>query len=152
MTKGNDKNTSGKLSKRLYNEAEAATYLGRTLWSMRELRYSGNIPFINGGRRKFYDIQDLDSWIERNKTQNTYWKIFSIDGFSVPGKRPIPGRAWRRGVGRIVRVPFIATMIFTKTAFWDLGSQLSISCLQKTKMGAHSEKEPRVLTKVVYFK
>ncbi len=64
--------TTNRLQKRLYNEAEAATYLGRTLWSMRELRYKGAIPFVRDGRYPFYDIQDLDAWIERNKTRNAF--------------------------------------------------------------------------------
>ncbi len=72
MSKGKDITTASTLPKRLYDEAEAAYYLGRTLWSMRELRYKGAIPFINNGRRKYYDIKDLDAWIEQNKTQNAF--------------------------------------------------------------------------------
>lgn len=56
--------------KRLYTEAEAAIYLGRTLWGMRELRYGGKIDFIPSGRHKYFDVQDLDAWIEKNKTRN----------------------------------------------------------------------------------
>ncbi len=64
------------LPKRLYTEEEAASYLGRTLWGMRELRYAGKIEFIPGsshsGSRKYYDVHDLDAYIDENKTRRTF--------------------------------------------------------------------------------
>ena len=56
------------LPKRLYSLPEAAHYLGRTLWSMRELIWKGSIPIVREGKRIFIDINDLNSYIERNKT------------------------------------------------------------------------------------
>ena len=56
------------LPKRLYSLPEAAKYLGRTLWSMRELIWKGSIPIVREGKRIFIDIQDLDSYILKNKT------------------------------------------------------------------------------------
>jgi excisionase family DNA binding protein len=58
------------LSKRLYTLQEAANYLGRSVWGMRELIWSGIIPVVRpDGRRKIYlDIIDLDSFITKNKS------------------------------------------------------------------------------------
>ena len=58
------------LGKRLYTLREAAIYLGRTLWGMRELIWAGEIPIVRGdGNRKiFLDIVDLNEYINRNKS------------------------------------------------------------------------------------
>jgi len=55
------------LSKRLYTLPEAAKYLGRTLWSMRELVWAGKIPIVKDGKRIFIDFNDLESYISKNK-------------------------------------------------------------------------------------
>ena len=55
------------LPKRLYTLNEAAHYLGRTLWSMRELIWAGKIPIVRDGKRIFVDISDLDSYVTKNK-------------------------------------------------------------------------------------
>ena len=57
------------LGKRLYTLDEAATYLGRSYWSVRELVISGKIPMVQneGGRKIFLDIHDLEAFVERNK-------------------------------------------------------------------------------------
>jgi excisionase family DNA binding protein len=69
------KETSGQgiynpLSKRLYTLQEAANYLGRSVWGMRELIWSGIIPVVrpDGGRKIYLDIMDLDSFITKNKS------------------------------------------------------------------------------------
>ena len=46
---------------------QAANYLGRTLWSMRELVWKGSIPIVRDGKRIFVDITDLDSYVTKNK-------------------------------------------------------------------------------------
>ena len=58
------------LSKRLYTLQEAADYLGRSVWGMRELIWSGTIPVVrpDGGRKLYVDIIDLDSFIVKNKS------------------------------------------------------------------------------------
>ena len=58
------------LSKRLFTLKEAADYLGRSEWSMRELIWSGAIPVVrpDGGRKIYLDIIDLDSFITKNKS------------------------------------------------------------------------------------
>jgi len=55
------------LSKRLYTLPEAAQYLGRTLWSMRELVWVGKIPIVRDGKRIFVDINDLELYVTKNK-------------------------------------------------------------------------------------
>jgi excisionase family DNA binding protein len=55
------------LPKRLYTLNEAAKYLGRTLWSMRELVWTGKIPIVRDGKRIFIDFNDLESYIAKNK-------------------------------------------------------------------------------------
>ena len=53
--------------KRLYTIKEAAEYLGRPVWGVRELIWSGKIPAIQDGRKQYLDIFDLDRYIERFK-------------------------------------------------------------------------------------
>ena len=60
----------GVLKKRLYSVTEAAEYLGRSVWSVRELIWGGKLPCVKVGRRIHLDIVDLDRWIEQNKVQN----------------------------------------------------------------------------------
>ena len=62
-------NPVGVLKKRLYSVPEAAEYLGRSIWSIRELIWNGSIPCVRMGRRVHLDIIDLDQWIERNKVK-----------------------------------------------------------------------------------
>jgi len=61
---------SNPLGKRLYNLKEAARYLGRSDWSMRELIWAGKIPVVrgDGDRKIFLDIKDLDEYVQRNKS------------------------------------------------------------------------------------
>lgn len=58
------------LSKRLYTLKEAAEYLGRSEWAMRELAWAGRIPIVKpeGGRKIFFDLLDLMEFIEKNKS------------------------------------------------------------------------------------
>jgi hypothetical protein len=60
------------VSKRLYTLKEAANYLGRGVWGLRELVWDGRIPVIkNDDRPKckwFFDVQDLDDFIKSNKS------------------------------------------------------------------------------------
>ena len=57
------------LKKRLYSLPEAAEYLGRSVWSVRELIWKGALPSIRIGRRVHLDIMDLNVLIERNKVK-----------------------------------------------------------------------------------
>ena len=52
---------------RLYDLKAAAGYLGRSVWGVRELVWSGQIPVVKSGRKLYLDICDMERWIERNK-------------------------------------------------------------------------------------
>lgn len=54
--------------KRLYALKEAACYLGRSDWGMRELIWARKIPVVREGRKIFLDIQDLNDFVTRNKS------------------------------------------------------------------------------------
>jgi excisionase family DNA binding protein len=60
------------MEKRLYNIKEASKYLGRSVWALREMYYSGKIACVRDGRRMLFDISDMDTWIDRNKTKLNY--------------------------------------------------------------------------------
>ena len=61
-----------KTRKRLYTVEESAQYLGRSVWSIRELIYGGRLPCVKVGRRVHVDIEDLDRFVEIHKMQYTY--------------------------------------------------------------------------------
>ncbi|MDI9561461.1 MAG: helix-turn-helix domain-containing protein [Pseudomonadota bacterium] len=50
---------------------EAAVYLGRTEWALREMIWAGKLPYVKDGKRILLDIRDMDEWIEQNKTRFT---------------------------------------------------------------------------------
>ena len=56
--------------KRLYTLKEGAAYLGRSEWGMRELIWAGTIPVVKPqtARKIFLDINDLDRFVEANKS------------------------------------------------------------------------------------
>lgn len=67
----NPKNLALKdVNKRLYSVPEAAVYLGRSVWAMREMLWAGKMPYIKDGRRILVDIADIDRWIEFNKIKH----------------------------------------------------------------------------------
>jgi excisionase family DNA binding protein len=55
--------------KRLYSLQEAAEYLGRSVWGVRELIWSRMIPVVkqDGCRKMYLDKNDLDVFIEKSK-------------------------------------------------------------------------------------
>ena len=55
--------------KRLFTVKEAAHYLGRSVYALREMIWAGKLPYIKDGRRILLDIRDMDAWAESNKTQ-----------------------------------------------------------------------------------
>jgi hypothetical protein len=54
--------------KRLYPLKEAAQYLGRSEWGMRELIWARKIPVVREGRKIYLDIHDLEEYVVRNKS------------------------------------------------------------------------------------
>ena len=58
------------LCKRLYTLKEAAEYLGRSKWGMRDLIWKQQIPVVmnSGGRKIFIDVQDLEAYVSNHKS------------------------------------------------------------------------------------
>ncbi|MDY0280871.1 MAG: helix-turn-helix domain-containing protein [Salinivirgaceae bacterium] len=58
------------LGKRLYTLKEAAEYLGRSDWGMRELIWARKIPVVKEmhGRKIFIDVLDLENYVNKNKS------------------------------------------------------------------------------------
>jgi excisionase family DNA binding protein len=65
-------NKAPRLQKRLYSIKEAAVYLGRSVWAVREMIWAGKIPYVKDGKRILLDIFDMDRWIEQSKAQYSY--------------------------------------------------------------------------------
>ena len=61
------KSSAGCINTRLYSIPEAAAYLGRSVWSMREMVWAGKLPAVRDGRRIFIDLEDMNRWIAQNK-------------------------------------------------------------------------------------
>lgn len=59
--------TSNPLTKRLYDLKQAAIYLGRPVFSVRTLIWSGALPCVKDGRKLYLDIFDLNDYIEKHK-------------------------------------------------------------------------------------
>jgi len=59
-----------KKKKRLYSIDEAAAYLGRSRWSIREMLWAGKLPYVKDGRRILVDKRDMWAWIKENKTRD----------------------------------------------------------------------------------
>lgn len=55
--------------RRLLTIPQAAAYLGRTVWGVRELIWKGKIPAVKIDRRVQVDVRDLDALIERSKSE-----------------------------------------------------------------------------------
>jgi excisionase family DNA binding protein len=66
------KNPRSVLTRRLLRSAEAADYLSVSVWTLRRLIQSGELPVVQRGEAgKFLlDIRDLDGFIERNKRRS----------------------------------------------------------------------------------
>ena len=56
------------LRKRLYTLAEAADYLGRSVWSIRRLIWGAVLPSVRVQGRVHVDVADMDELIERSKS------------------------------------------------------------------------------------
>ncbi len=55
------------IEKRLYTLDEAATYLGRSTWSVRRLIWNGVLPQVRAVGRVHVDVRDMDMFIEKFK-------------------------------------------------------------------------------------
>ena len=54
-------------TKRLYSVKEAAAYLGVSEWTVRELGWAEKVRPVKFNRRIYFDIRDLDDFIEKSK-------------------------------------------------------------------------------------
>lgn len=54
--------------KRLFSIKEAAIYLSKGVFGVRSLIWNGQLPIVRDGRRILLDRNDLDGFIEKNKT------------------------------------------------------------------------------------
>jgi len=52
---------------RLLSQQEAGRYLGISYWTIRDLVFRREIPFIKIGRRVLVDRRDLDAYLDRSK-------------------------------------------------------------------------------------
>lgn len=55
------------LQPRLLSQKEAAAYLGISYWTLRDLCFQGDFPFVRIGKRILIDRADLDDYIKRSK-------------------------------------------------------------------------------------
>jgi excisionase family DNA binding protein len=53
---------------RCLNISEAAAYLAATTWYMRSLIWERKIPFAKRGNRYVFDRNDLDNFVDAQKT------------------------------------------------------------------------------------
>jgi hypothetical protein len=72
----NDPSARGRLTmprsgvgRRLLCVKDAAIYLGRTEWALRELIWKGRVPVVRIDRRIQLDVKDLDALIESSKVR-----------------------------------------------------------------------------------
>ena len=56
------------LPPRLLSLKNAARYMGRTVWGMRELYWASKIPMVKDGKKIYFDVRDLDAYIDRFKS------------------------------------------------------------------------------------
>jgi hypothetical protein len=62
---------NGPVPRRLLNLKDAAEYLGRSEWALRELIWKGRIPVVRIDRRIQLDLKDLDALIDASKVRET---------------------------------------------------------------------------------
>ncbi|MDR4469533.1 MAG: helix-turn-helix domain-containing protein [Nitrospira sp.] len=54
---------------RLLSQREAATYLGISYWTLRDLTFRGEIPHVKIRRRILVDRIDLETYLDRMKVR-----------------------------------------------------------------------------------
>ena len=58
------------MQRRLVNMREAGRLLGCSEWKVRELVWSGRLPFVRVGRLHMVEIGDIEKFIDSNKAIN----------------------------------------------------------------------------------
>jgi len=57
-------------NKRLYTIKEMVVFFGATPWFWRSQIWSGQLPFVQVGRKMFIDREDIEGFIARHKTRH----------------------------------------------------------------------------------
>ena len=57
------------LPRRLYDIEAVGAYLGIPPWTVREMIWRGDLPYVKIGRRQYLDIRDVDQFIDQAKTR-----------------------------------------------------------------------------------
>ena len=60
--------------KRLFTLQEASQYLAKSINAIKHLVWRGELPTVRENERAkiYFDLKDLDKWIEQHKTTYTY--------------------------------------------------------------------------------
>jgi len=68
MTSGKKSDPFAGVPRRLYRVREAAYYLGMSKSKVRQLAWSGRLPYVQDGENTLmlFDVRDLDRWIDSN--------------------------------------------------------------------------------------
>ena len=56
---------------RLLDVKSAAQYLGISPWTLREMQWRGALPYVKFNRRVYFDMEDLDLFIQNNKLRDS---------------------------------------------------------------------------------
>lgn len=69
MTSGKKSDPFAGVPRRLYRVSEAAYYLGMSKSKVRQLAWSGRLPYVQDGENTLmlFDVRDLDRWIDSNR-------------------------------------------------------------------------------------
>ena len=69
MTGGKKSDPFAGVPRRLYRVSEAAYYLGMSKSKVRQLAWSGRLPYVQDGENTLmlFDVRDLDRWIDSNR-------------------------------------------------------------------------------------
>ncbi|MHC4277910.1 MAG: helix-turn-helix domain-containing protein [Planctomycetota bacterium] len=57
------------LPRGLHSIKDSARYLGISPWTLREMIWRNDLPYVKIGRQQFLDIRDLDQFIEQAKVR-----------------------------------------------------------------------------------
>ena len=57
--------------KRLYSIKELVDKIGATEWFWRSQIWDGQLPYVQVGRKMFVDINDIEAFINKHKTENS---------------------------------------------------------------------------------
>ena len=57
--------------KRLYSIKELVDKIGATQWFWRSQIWDGQLPYVQVGRKMFVDINDIEAFINKHKTENS---------------------------------------------------------------------------------